>query len=66
MSDGNIANLIAGTITVVWAVSFVIDAVNPMYDPPASIGTLMMAVAGALFGGTAIAAIRNGRKNGGP
>jgi hypothetical protein len=41
-------------ITLVWAVSFILDAIITTYDPPVSIHALMMVVAGAAFGSTLI------------
>lgn len=40
---------IAIVIVVAWAVSFILDAVNPNYDPPESLHALMLLVAGAAF-----------------
>lgn len=40
---------VGGTVTVIWAVSVILDMVNPHYDPPSGIGTLMLVVASALF-----------------
>jgi hypothetical protein len=40
---------IAGVITVAWAVSFVLDAIFPNYEPPESVHALMLIVAGAAF-----------------
>jgi len=53
---------IAILITVVWAVSFVADAVNKTYEPPPSVHPLMLMVAGAAFGSEMLRT-RNG-KNG--
>lgn len=41
--------VVGGLITAAWFASFVVDVVNPAYDPPATIHLLMMVVAGALF-----------------
>lgn len=50
--DKRIINAIAVTALVLWAISFVLDAVIRTYDPPASVHIIMMTVAGAAFGGT--------------
>jgi hypothetical protein len=52
------------TITTLWAVSLVADVAIERYDPPAGLGTLMLVVASALFGGPVVAEIRK-RVNGG-
>lgn len=52
--------LVAGTVTLLWAVSMIVDMVNPMYDPPSGIHSLMLVVAGGIFGAEAIKA---GRKD---
>lgn len=41
---------VAGTVTALWAVSFVADLFIAEYDPPPSVGALMLLIAGALFG----------------
>lgn len=41
---------VGGTITLLWAVSFIADMFIADYDPPSTVGTLMLLVAGALFG----------------
>lgn len=43
---------IGWTVTAAWAISFVLDAVLPHYEPPVSLHALMMLVAGAAFGGS--------------
>lgn len=57
-----LVNALAIVITVVWAVSFILDATIVRYDPPESVHALMLIVAGAAFTGTIIKT-RNG--NGG-
>jgi hypothetical protein len=49
-SNNRIAMALAVVITVAWALSFFIDIVVKVYDPPASVHALMMIVAGAVFG----------------
>lgn len=55
--------IFASIVLAVWVVSFLIDVINPNYDPHPSIQPLMLIVAGALFGEHAL---RTGlkRKNG--
>lgn len=48
--DKRLAAAIAIVITTAWAVSFILGAVNPSYNPPPSIHPLMLIVAGAAFG----------------
>lgn len=55
-------NAIAVVITAAWAISFIVDAVNPKYDPPPGVHALMLIVAGAAFTGNII---RPNGKNGG-
>lgn len=50
--DKRIVNAIAIVAIVLWAVSFILDAMIATYDPPASVHIVMMTVAGAAFGGT--------------
>lgn len=52
--DKRLSAAIAIVITVAWAVSFIVGIVNPRYNPPATIGPLMMVVAGAMFGNAVI------------
>jgi len=58
--DHQMRRLVAGTVTLLWAVSMIVDMVNPMYDPPSGIHSLMLVVAGGIFGAEAIKA---GRKD---
>lgn len=48
--DKRLAAAIAIVITTAWAVSFILGALNPAYNPPPSIHPLMLIVAGAAFG----------------
>lgn len=48
--DKRLAAFIAIVITIAWAVSFILGAFNPDYNPPPSIHPLMLIVAGAAFG----------------
>ena len=48
--DKRLAAAIAIVITTAWAVSFILGALNPSYNPPPSIHPLMLIVAGAAFG----------------
>jgi hypothetical protein len=48
--DRHLRFIVAVVITAAWAVSFVVDLLNTMYDPPSSVGALMLLVSGALFG----------------
>lgn len=50
--DKRITNAIAIVSTTLWAVSFVLDAIIPTYDPPVSVHAVMMTVAGAAFAGS--------------
>lgn len=49
MND-RLATAIGVMITVAWAVSFVLDAALPRYEPPQTVHALMLIVAGAAFG----------------
>lgn len=49
--DKRLTAVIAIVITAAWAVSFLVDIVNPRYEVPAGIHPLMLIVAGAAFGG---------------
>jgi hypothetical protein len=57
--NNRLVNWLAVVITVIWAISFVLDAVITKYDPPESVHALMLIVAGAAFTGTVIKT-RNG------
>lgn len=52
--DKRLSTAIAIVITVAWAVSFIIGALNPSYAPPPSLHPLMLIVAGAAFGNTVL------------
>lgn len=56
--DKRVVNAIAIVVTCVWAVSFLADIAMKTYEPSPYIHVIMMAVAGAAFGGGLI------RKNG--
>lgn len=56
--DPKVRLWVAGVITVAWAVSFVVDILNPLYDPPSIVGTLMLIVAGAIFGTDVVGSVR--------
>lgn len=45
-----LAALFAYVILAAFAVSFVVDIINPDYNPPPSIQVLMVIAAGSLFG----------------
>jgi predicted ferric reductase len=45
-----ITEVLAYIITAVWVVSFIVDIVNPEYEPHPSVHAIMTLVAGALFG----------------
>lgn len=62
-ADRHLRTSLAVVITVVWAVSFVADLLIPDYDPPSSVGTAMLLVAGALFGEGVVRQVKKG--NGG-
>lgn len=49
-SNNKVATGLAIVITIVWAISFIVDVLVKGYDPPASVHALMMMVAGAVFG----------------
>lgn len=59
-----LATVVAATITSAWTLSFIIDIVNPAYDPPASLTPLMLGVAGFCFGGEFVLSRRNKGGNG--
>lgn len=63
--DRRVSNAIAVVVTFVWAASFLADAFIESYDPPPSVHTLMMLVAGAAFADGIMRARRNGNGNGG-
>jgi hypothetical protein len=54
--------LIACLITVIWTVSFIVDLLNPKYDPPPTVGALMLLAAGWLFGKGIMPGLKNGKK----
>jgi hypothetical protein len=60
---GRVHIWVAAVITAAWAVSFVVDIVNPMYDPPPTVGSLMLIVAGAIFGSDVVKQVRGGGRN---
>lgn len=64
--DPHLRTTIALVVTIAWTVSFVADILIPEYDPPGSVGTLMLLVAGALFGEGVVRGVKNGndKKNG--
>ena len=45
--DPRVSNGIAIVITLVWAISYLVDMAMNTYDPPASVNAIMMIVAGA-------------------
>ena len=49
-TNNRIATNLAIVITILWAISFIVDIVVKEYDPPATVHALMMIVAGAVFG----------------
>lgn len=52
--DKKVSNAIAIVVTIVWATSFLLDIFLSSYDPPASIGGIMMIVVGAAFAGNVL------------
>lgn len=60
--DRKVSNIVALVVTFVWAASFLGDAFIETYDPPSSVHTVMMLVAGAAF---ADGIMRNRNGNGG-
>lgn len=62
--DRRVALWLSGVITAVWTVSTIVDAFVKSYDPPPTIGALMLLVAGGVFGEGILRTRRNG-KNGG-
>lgn len=52
--DKRITNAIAIIATVLWTLSFVLDAILPNYEPPVSVHAVMMLVAGAAFAGSVL------------
>lgn len=53
---------IAGTVTTTWALSIVADIIFPAYDPPAGVHSLMLIVAGGIFGTEVVSAARKDRR----
>ncbi len=53
---------VAGAITVAWVVSVVADIVVVAYDPPPGIHSLMLTVAGGIFGQGVVEAARRDSK----
>lgn len=64
MSDEmrKLAVRMAYVILAAWTVSFVVDIVNPNYEPPPSVHALMVIVAGSLFGESVFRARRDEKK----
>ena len=48
-------------VGTIWAVSLILDMVNPVYDPPDTIGLAFMAILSTLLG-----MIAAGQRDGGP
>lgn len=48
-------------VGTIWAVSLILDMVNPVYDPPDTIGLAFMAILSTLLG-----IIAAGQRDGGP
>ena len=57
-----IINILAMVIIVAWVISFILEATMKTYDPPQTVHSLMLIVAGAAFTGTRLAS-RNGNGN---
>jgi hypothetical protein len=53
--------VVAILITVVWIVSFIVDLLNAKYDPPPTVGALMLLAAGWLFGKGMLPGPKNGK-----
>lgn len=49
---------VAGAITVSWVLSVIADIAFQMYDPPPGIHSLMLVVAGGIFGQGVVQAAR--------
>lgn len=54
---------VGGVITTLWAISFFADLFMTNYDPPPSIGALMLLVAGALYGREVVEQIKKTPEN---
>jgi hypothetical protein len=52
---------VAGAITVCWVVSVIADIAITMYDPPNGIHSLMLTVAGGIFGQGVVSAARGAK-----
>lgn len=48
-NDFNTKNIFMGLVLFMWATSFIIDIINPKYDPPEYINPLIMLVGGFLL-----------------
>ena len=55
---------VGATVTFLWAASTVVDFFVPMYDPPPGMHSLMMVVAGGLFGSNLVSAARREARKG--
>ena len=62
--DKRLRTGIAILIATAWAVSFIIDVVNPNYEPPAAVHALMLLVAGFFFGPNILPPRKNGNNDG--
>lgn len=62
----NFRIVIAGLVSVIWAVGYVLNYVNPkIYSPPNSVTPLMLIVVGFLLARETIVVLKNGKdKNG--
>lgn len=49
-----VLKIIGGVVTVVWVFSIALDAFNPSYDPPDTIGLAFMAMLSAVLGAAAV------------
>jgi hypothetical protein len=49
-----VLRVIGAVVTVLWVISVVVDAINPAYDPPDTIGLAFMAMLSAVLGAAAV------------
>jgi hypothetical protein len=49
-----VLRIIGAVVTIIWVISVIMDAVNPAYDPPETIGLAFMAMLSAVLGAAAV------------
>lgn len=49
-----VLRIIGAVVTIIWVISVVADAINPVYDPPETIGLAFMAMLSAVLGAAAV------------